>query len=279
MANSDKDILITPATGAGGLPTIKVVGTTASPIYLRALDDGSLSFEGTYGQLFSISDSFTGTIFSVNDVSGIPSIEVLDTGLVKLAQYGGNVGIGVAAASYRLTVDGAIAASGTGGFLSSTLVSNVRNPIWRFGTYDGYGMSYFHGSSGVTSLDTIGFHFGTATAAGSPFQFTSNGNFVASGDITTNSDERIKKNIKPIEDALKKVLALNGVTYNLTNGTDDKERIGLIAQNVETYVPQAVLDSGEIKSVAYGNLVGLLVEAIKDQQKQIDALWSKVYGV
>jgi hypothetical protein len=49
---------------------------------------------GTAGQLFSVSDSFTGTIFSVNDVSGIPSIEVLDTGLVKIAQYNGTVAIG-----------------------------------------------------------------------------------------------------------------------------------------------------------------------------------------
>ena len=71
---------------------------------------------GTAGQLFSVSDSFTGTIFSVNDVSGIPSIEVLDTGLVKLAQYGGQVAINtgtVASSTASLSVYGMIQTMGT----------------------------------------------------------------------------------------------------------------------------------------------------------------------
>jgi hypothetical protein len=66
----------------------------ANTISSNMLNGGTLSFEGSAGQLFSISDSMSGTIFSVNDVSGIPSIEVLDTGLIKLAEYNGNVVIG-----------------------------------------------------------------------------------------------------------------------------------------------------------------------------------------
>jgi hypothetical protein len=58
------------------------------------LNSGSLSFDGSVGQLFNITDSMSGTIYSVNDISGIPSIEVLDTGLVKIAQYNGNVVVG-----------------------------------------------------------------------------------------------------------------------------------------------------------------------------------------
>jgi hypothetical protein len=68
----------------------------SNTISSNMLNGGTLSFEGNTGQLFSITDSMTGTIFSVNDVSGIPSIEVLDTGLVKLAEYSGNVVIGSA---------------------------------------------------------------------------------------------------------------------------------------------------------------------------------------
>lgn len=72
---------------------------------------------GTAGQLFSVSDSFTGTIFSVNDVSGIPSIEVLDTGLVKLAQYNGQVAVstGTIVAGSALSVYGIISTIGSGG--------------------------------------------------------------------------------------------------------------------------------------------------------------------
>jgi len=71
---------------------------------------------GAAGQLFSVSDSFTGTIFSANDVSGIPSIEVLDTGLVKFAQYGGQVAINtgtVASSTASLSVYGMIYTMGT----------------------------------------------------------------------------------------------------------------------------------------------------------------------
>jgi hypothetical protein len=58
------------------------------------LDTDVLSFSGAAGQLFSIADTMTGTIFSVNDVSGMPSIEVFDTGKIQLAELSGNVLIG-----------------------------------------------------------------------------------------------------------------------------------------------------------------------------------------
>jgi hypothetical protein len=80
---------------------------------------GTLSFEGGAGQLFSISNTLTGTIFSVNDISGIPSIEVIDSGVIRLAQYNGNVTIGASntinASSNligALMVNGGIAATG-----------------------------------------------------------------------------------------------------------------------------------------------------------------------
>lgn len=98
MANSDKNILITPSVGLSTNPTIKFNGANNTPTTLRVLDDGTVSFEGTAGQLFSVADGMTGTVFSVNDVSGIPNIEVLDTALVKLNQYQGQSVFGSSAA-------------------------------------------------------------------------------------------------------------------------------------------------------------------------------------
>jgi hypothetical protein len=83
-----------------------------------------------------------------------------------------------------LTANGTVAAAGASGFTSSTFVVNSRNPIWRFGNADAYGMSYFQATAGIGGLDTIGFHFGTATAAASAFKFISNGNFQATGTVT-----------------------------------------------------------------------------------------------
>jgi hypothetical protein len=88
------------------------------------------------------------------------------------------------------------------------------------------------------------------------------------------SDERIKTNIKTIEYALDKVLLLRGVEYNDFRIEPERKRIGLIAQEVELIVPEVVRTSEEdgMKSIEYQNLVGLLIEAIKDQQKQINEL-------
>jgi hypothetical protein len=96
MANSDKDILITPNRGQTLLPEIKFTGQGNTPISLKVLDDNTVSFEGSAGQLFSINNNLTsGIIFSVNDVSGIPSIAVDASGRIDLARYNGFVNIGV----------------------------------------------------------------------------------------------------------------------------------------------------------------------------------------
>ena len=104
MANSDKNILITPNRNMGDVPQIIFTGKDGNPISLYVLDTGSLSFEGSAGQLFSITDTFSGSIFSVNNISGLPSIEVLDTGVIKLAEFGGEVGIGVDTPDSRLHI-------------------------------------------------------------------------------------------------------------------------------------------------------------------------------
>jgi hypothetical protein len=87
---------------------------TSATITARMLNTDILTFSGARGQLFSISDSFTGTIFGVYDVSGIPSIEVYDTGNVVLAETFGNVGIGVvtSATTSKFTVGGGVSISG-----------------------------------------------------------------------------------------------------------------------------------------------------------------------
>lgn len=100
MALSDKNIVITPNTGSASDPQIVFSGADASlgaqNITLRVYptNNGTLSFEASSGQLFSVTNSLTGTLFAVNDISGLPSIEVLDTGAVRLAQYGGAVVVG-----------------------------------------------------------------------------------------------------------------------------------------------------------------------------------------
>lgn len=96
-------------------------------------------------------------------------------------------------------------------------------------------------------------------------------NLTCAGTVTANSDERLKKNIETITDALHKTRSLRGVEYDHKNTGD--HCLGLIAQEVEQIIPQVVYEDAQgVKSVAYQNIVALLIEAVKDQQRQIDEL-------
>jgi hypothetical protein len=96
------------------------------------------------------------------------------------------------------------------------------------------------------------------------------------GTVTINSDIRFKKNIETISDALQRVLQMRGVFYNRLE-TEGRE-VGLVAQEVQKVLPEAVLENETtgVLSVAYQNIVGVLVEAIKEQQKQIEELRSSI---
>jgi len=87
------------------------------------------------------------------------------------------------------------------------------------------------------------------------------GDYTAAGDITAFSDRRLKTEIKPIESALEKVKKLSGYTYI----KDGRRSTGVIAQEVLEVLPEVVHGGEEtMYSVAYGNMVGLLIEAIKE---------------
>jgi len=102
------------------------------------------------------------------------------------------------------------------------------------------------------------------------------GNIYASGDITALSDEKFKYNISPIDNALNKVEKLSGVYFNRNDINNDKRYIGLIAQDVEKIIPEVITNSDLTgKSIAYGNLVGLLIEAIKELSEKIKKLENK----
>jgi hypothetical protein len=95
------------------------------------------------------------------------------------------------------------------------------------------------------------------------------GNFTATGDVTAYSDKRLKRNIETITNAVDTVSKLRGVNFE----KDGRYSTGVIAQEVEEVLPQVVhTDPDGMKSVAYGNIVGILIEAIKEQQKEIEEL-------
>ena len=89
------------------------------------------------------------------------------------------------------------------------------------------------------------------------------------------SDRRLKQNIHTITNPIEKVSALRGVNFEFIK--DGKKQIGVIAQETEEIIPEVIGECPDgYKTVQYGNIVGLLIEAIKEQQKQIDELKEKI---
>jgi|ETNmetMinimDraft_2_1059921.scaffolds.fasta_scaffold26453_2 hypothetical protein len=95
------------------------------------------------------------------------------------------------------------------------------------------------------------------------------------GDYHVSSDERLKKDIVTIPDALDKVLALRGVNFKWKNKEDTNLMMGMIAQEVESVIPEVVHaqdDEMETKAVEYQFIVGVLIEAVKELSAKVEAL-------
>ena len=138
------------------------------------------------------------------------------------------------------------------------------------------------GSAQITLASTSGFgtYINQAVLTTSAVTFAS---VSATGDVVaySSSDRRLKDNIKNIENPIEKVQSLNGVTWEWNSNADELQQslptVGVIAQEVEEVLPQLVHNrENGYKGVDYAKLTGLLIEAIKEQQKQIDELKSKL---
>lgn len=93
--------------------------------------------------------------------------------------------------------------------------------------------------------------------------------------VHAHSDRRLKQNIHTITNPIEKVSALRGVNFEFIK--DGKKQIGVIAQETEEIIPEVIGECPDgYKTIQYGNIVGLLIEAIKEQQKQIDELKEKI---
>jgi hypothetical protein len=114
-----------------------------------------------------------------------------------------------------------------------------------------------------------------ALSAGPTFTGTLTAATISATTLTETSDERLKSDIVPLTNALNTILELDGKAFI----KDGKASVGLIAQQVQKVLPQVVVtgeDEMQTLSVQYGNIVAVLIEAVKEQQKQIEELKAKL---
>lgn len=133
----------------------------------------------------------------------------------------------------------------------------------------------------ATDVTVSGSLIVSSSIGDNPFGILVKGAVSASGDVIAfqSSDERLKDNIQPIESPLEKIFQINGVSFDWNNKQDlySGRDVGVIAQEIETVLPEIVQtrESG-MKAVRYEKIVALLIEAIKEQQLQIDELKARL---
>ena len=125
------------------------------------------------------------------------------------------------------------------------------------------------------SLNSFRFKTSDSGVPNEKFRIAANGDLTATDTtIGSNSDERLKDNIQTLENGLDKVEQLRGVTYTKEN----KKEIGVIAQEVEKILPEIVLTADDemgTKSVDYGKITSVLIEAIKELSTRVKELENK----
>ena len=256
--NTALDTIVNAANGTSGtlapnLTTITINGVSSSVTAAELDLLSSLNTGGSVVQSFVIEDG-DGTEVSVTDGKEIKFVE------------GGGIDI-----NWTDTSTGSDADPYD---LTFTLNTDMRSSS-NTDVYTGNSNDYIH-------YDTdVGMRF--YTAGGEDMRLTDGGDLHVDANIigysTTISDQRLKGNINKIENALDKVMQINGYTF--TYNHDGKESAGVIAQEVENIMPSAVQSTNlvfneendvEFKTVQYDQLHGLLIEAIKELKAEIEEL-------
>ena len=218
---------------------------------------GDISYNATTGVI-----SFSATAAPVTSVAG-------RTGAITLSTTDVSEGTRLYYSDARARA--AISVTGNGSYNSATGVITINStsvPVTSVAGKTGAVTLAIGDISGLQSALDGKFSASGGTLGGS---LSVSGSITATGDITAFSDIRTKMNVETLSEAIYKVKQLRGVSY--VSKFNMEPRIGVIAQEVERVVPEVVhTHSDGLKSVAYQNLVGLLIEAIKDLEARVAEL-------
>lgn len=155
--------------------------------------------------------------------------------------------------------------------ITSTVVNTIDVPPLTTG-YEGM-MRYNKDSSRFEGYNVEGWASLGGLETNEAGQNVVTGDLLVTGDVISNSDASLKDNIEEIKGALDIVTNLSGKFFTMKSDESQKQKVGFIAQEIEEHLPQVVsTDPDGIKSVAYGNIAALLVEAIKELNTKIDNL-------
>jgi hypothetical protein len=195
------------------------------------------------------------------------------------ATFSSSVTAGAATFSGLLILNGASGGTNTYNELNRNVITTESMFVWKTAG----AAKWYLGQRSKLSQD--GFSLFSVAAGEDVLYFSPSGaatflsSITAGADITAYSDAKLKENVVTIDNALEKVKALRGVFYNRIDTEDKSRKIGVIAQEVQEVLPEVVSTNNDTLGVAYGNMVGVLIEAIKEQQTQIEELKILIHGL
>jgi hypothetical protein len=234
-----------------------------------------------------VTGSVRGDVVLRNNNNSNVSFATSGTTIALNVNSNGNVGIGTTSPAYKLDLSNGNARLGTavigemgfGGNFAAFAHSNVASTTSFALVQANNGTTYINSASGQSiffrhnNTDQMALNAGSlGIGTISPSQkLHVVGNILASGDITAFSDQRLKSNINIIPEALAKIHKLNGYTFDVSQNEFNNslkvspQHTGLVAQEVLEVLPEAVhKDKEGYYSLAYGNMIGLLVQAVKE---------------
>lgn len=266
--NSDLDVVDTHMLSRALTTSQTVAGPLVFSQTLRV--NGAVTFDSTMlvtgtSTFNALNASGAASFASTVNVTGTTTLGAVNIG--GAAAFTGSVTVPTPSAStnpttktYVDTAD-ALKLNLAGGTMTGTLTIQNTAPTVVMADTDN-GTFQVHCNSGL-----IGF---LGTGGGWISRTDNSGNFVATGNVTAYSDAKLKKNVETIKEATSIVKRMRGVFYErIDNG---EPGVGVIAQEMQEILPQVVQANDGTLSVAYGNLVGVLIEAVKELSARVSEL-------
>jgi len=273
-ATGDSSIAMGKENWAHGASTIAIgfknhaAGDGSVALGQENLAYGTTNFTSGYQNIAGDTSQGVGTGGSATamgkyNVAAADASMALNRGTKATNQAATSMGLGTTADNVGMLAVGVNNAAGVG--------DTAQQYYYVDGAYTGSnpGVAFVVGNGDIDSSNGL-----AGANPSNAFVVNYDGSATLSGDLTVNSDARLKSNIISLGSTLSKLLLIDGKSYTMKSN-EAIEKIGLLAQEVQQAFPELVKEAGDEEgtlSVNYQGMIPVLINAIKEQQKQIDEL-------